>query len=346
MPKRLPASVVVGVLAAAIVWCVAASTANARPERITMKIATLAPAGTVWMKAMRGVSDYVEKNSGGRVKFNYYAGGVMGDEPDVIRKMKMGVIQGAGITLAGVRLTVPEFQVMELPFLFPNRNYPETDYVYERTFDYFEKAAWERGYKLIAISEAGFAHFWTKGKVQSLTRDFPQQKVWQWEGDPVMLEISKSLGINPVSLPLPETLTALQTGMINAFYGTPLHVQAFQWNKFVDTVYTPSLFYTPAFFIFTRKAWESLPPDIQALVYDENVKKIKEEYLKDIHEADDEALKVLIESGGITAVEIPPQELAIIREKTMKAWETLPGNMFPKEILDEVKRLLEEYRNQ
>jgi len=324
MPKRISV-LVTCFLVAAVVFFVSVPTANARPKRIIMKIATLAPAGTVWMKAMHGVSDYVEEKSGGRIKFHYYAGGVMGDEPDVIRKMKMGVIQGAGITLAGVRLTVPEFQVMELPFLFPN---------------------WERGYKLVEISEAGFAHFWTKGKLDSLTRDFPLQKVWQWEGDPVMLEISRSLGINPVSLPLPETLTALQTGMITAFYGTPLHVQAFQWNKFADTVYTPSLFYTPAFFIFTRKAWESLPPDIQAFLYDENVEKIKKEYLKKIHEADEEALKVLIESGGVRAVEIPPEELAKIREKTMKVWETLPGNMFPGEILDIVKKHLEDFRQQ
>ena len=343
MLKKLSVTVV-GLLVMALVLCASAADVEARSKTIRMKIATLAPAGTPWMKAMRAATDYVEEKSGGRVKFNYYAGGVMGDEPDVIRKMKMGVIQGAGITLAGVRLTVPEFQVMELPFLFPNRNYAETDYVYDKTFDYFEKAAWEHGYKLVAISEAGFAHFWTKGKVENLVRDFPLQKVWQWEGDPVMLEISRSLDVNPISLPLPETLTALQTGMINAFYGTPLHVLSFQWNKFVDTIYTPSLFYTPAFFIFTKEAWESLPEDIQAMVYDEEVQKIKQEYLQKIHEADEDALKALAETGGINVVEIPPDELEKIKEKTMKVWETLPGEMFPKEILEEVKRHLQDFR--
>lgn len=344
MPKKISAAAAC-FIAGAIIFCLAAVSADARSEKkITIKIATLAPAGTPWMKAMRAVSDHVEKASAGRVKFNYYAGGVMGDEPDVIRKMKIGVLQGAGITLAGVRLTVPEFQVMELPFLFPDRNYSETDYVYDKTVAYFEKAAWERGYKLIAISEAGFAHFWTKGKVESLTRDFPLQKVWQWEGDPVMLEISKSLNVNPVSLPLPETLTALQTGMINAFYGTPLHVLSFQWNKFVDTIYTPSLFYTPAFFVFTKKAWEALPADIQQLFYSDEVGKIKKEYLQKIHDADEEALKVLTESGGVKVVEIPPEELSKIRDKTMKIWESMADKMFPGELLEEVKKHLEEFR--
>ncbi len=327
----------------ALVFYFSAISAYARPDRMRIKIATLAPDGTPWMKAMRAITKHVEDSSGGKVKFNYYAGGVMGDEPDVVRKMKMGVLGGTGVSLAGVRLTVPEFQVMELPFLFNDRSFEETDYIYEKTLAYFEEVAWKRGYKLIALSEAGFAHFWTKGKVDSLIEDFPSKKVWQWEGDPVMSEISKSLDVSSVSLPLPETLTALQTGMINAFYGTPLHVLSFQWNKYVDTIYTPSLFYTPSFFILTKKAWESLPKEIQDLFFDETAMKIKKEALQKIHEADEASLNALIESG-VKVVEIPPEELSEIKKRTRQVWEKLSGDMFPKEVHEEIMLHLKEYR--
>lgn len=316
---------------------------HARPGRKRIKIATLAPDGTPWMKTMRAITRYVENNSNGNVKFSYYAGGVMGDEPDVVRKMKMGVLNGTGVSLAGVRLTVPEFQVMELPFLFNDRNFKETDFIYGKMFKYFEKVAWERGYKLIAISEAGFAHFWTKGKIDSLLKDFPSQKVWQWEGDPVMLEISKSLDVSSVSLPMPETLTALQTGMINAFYGTPLHVISFQWNKYVDTIYTPSLFYTPSFFIFTKKTWESFPKNIQDLFFDKTAMKLKKEGLQKIHEADNESLQALVDSG-IKVVTIPPEEVSEIKKRTMKVCEKLTGVTFSKELYGEITNYLEGYR--
>ncbi len=118
-------------------FCFAINSAFARPKKIRIKIATLAPEGTPWMKAMREITKYVEDNSNGKVKFNYYTGGVMGDEPDIVRKMKLGVIGGTGVSLAGVSLTVPEFQVMEMPFLFHDRNFKETDFVYEKTFQYF-----------------------------------------------------------------------------------------------------------------------------------------------------------------------------------------------------------------
>jgi TRAP-type C4-dicarboxylate transport system substrate-binding protein len=332
------------VFTGALCFCFAIDSAVARPKKIRIKIATLAPEGTPWMKAMRGITKYVEDNSNGKVKFNYYTGGVMGDEPDIVRKMKLGVIGGTGVSLAGVCLTVPEFQVMEMPFLFQDRNFKETDFVYEKTLKYFSDAAWKNGYKLIAISEAGFAHFWTKGEVTSIIKEFPRQRVWQWEGEPVMAEISRSLNVPTVSLPLPETLTALQTGMINAFYGTPMHVLSFQWNKFVDTVYLPSIFYTPSFFILTQKAWGSLPEESRKLFFDENAKKITVSALEAIHRADDEALKALVDSG-VKVVHIPPDELEEIKKMTKQVWTKLAGSVFSKEIIRDTSQYLEEYRN-
>ncbi len=205
-------------------------------------------------------------------------------------------------------------------------------------------AAWKKGYKLLLISEAGFAHFWTKGEVTSIIKEFPRQKVWQWEGEPVMAEISRSLSVPTVSLPLPETLTALQTGMINAFYGTPMHVLSFQWNKFVDTVYLPSIFYAPSFFILTQKAWESLPEESRKLFCDENAKKIAARTIEATHRADEEALKALVNSG-VKVVHIPPDELEKIKKMTKQVWTNLAGSVFSKEIIRDTSRYLEEYRN-
>ena len=158
-----------------------------------------------------------------------------------------------------------------------------------------------------------------------------------------MAEISKSMDVSSVSLPLPETLTALQTGMIDAFYGTPLHVLSFQWNKYVDTIYTPSLFYTPSFFILTRKTWESLPENIQKLFFDETAMKLKKEGIQKIHEADEASLKALVESG-VKVVQIPPEDLAEMKKKTQKVWENLTGEMFPEKIHGEIVGYLKNFR--
>jgi TRAP-type C4-dicarboxylate transport system substrate-binding protein len=308
-----------------------------------VKIATLAPDGTVWMKAMHAMADYVEKASSGKLRVKFYTGGVMGDEPDVVRKMKLGQLDGSGVSLTGVRLTCPEFQVLEMPFLFRSRAFDEVEYIYEKLEQEFDRYAEKNGYKIIALGSAGFAHICSSQQLTSVLKDLPLQKVWQWEGETVMMGISRSLGLPTISLPLPDTLTALQTGMINAFYGTPIHALAFQWNKYINYIYKPAIFYTPSYVVVTQRSWNSIPPDIQALFFDEQAKKIKYETLRWIHRDDEKCLEVL-QKGGTKVVEIAPEEVEQIKQRTRKVMEEMSGKHFPAELLEKVQRLLEEYR--
>jgi len=314
-----------------------------------VKFATLAPEGTVWMKTMRAVSKHVQDASGGEFFTKFYAGGVMGDEPDVVRKMKLGQLDGSGVSLTGVRLTCPEFQVLEMPFLFggdgmdPDQVYAEAEHVMLKLYNEFDQYAEKQGYRILAIASAGFAHICSAKRLDNMLRDLPQQKVWQWEGETVMKAISGSLGVPTISLPLPETLTALQTGMINAFYGTPIHVLAFQWNKYINYVYDPPIFYTPSYVVVTERAWKKIPENIRNLFFDEKATQIKLEALRWIHEDDKHSLEVL-KKQGVQVVEIPPDQLREMKERTRKVYTELAGEIFPAELLEKVEGLLKAYR--
>ena len=63
-----------------------------------VKFATLAPDGSTWMKAMKAFTDEASAKTAGRVKFKIYAGGVSGDEKDVVRKIRLGQLQAGGFT--------------------------------------------------------------------------------------------------------------------------------------------------------------------------------------------------------------------------------------------------------
>lgn len=330
-------------------WGVTGTRAGEKPKYV-VKTATLAPEGTVWMKTMRAVAEHVQKASGGQLYTKFYSGGVMGDEPDVVRKMKLGQLDGSGVSLTGVRLTCPEFQVLEMPFLFggdsmdSTQAYLEAEHVLIELYNEFDQYAEKQGYRILAVASAGFAHVCSAKPLDQMLRDLPQQKVWQWEGETVMKAISDSLGVPTISLPLPETLTALQTGMINAFYGTPIHVLAFQWNKYIDQVYIPPIFYTPSYVVVTERAWNKIPEDIRKLFFDEAATKIKLEALKWIHQDDRDSLEVL-KKQGVKVVEIPPDQLREMKERTRKVWTDLSGKSFPPELLDKVERLLQAYRS-
>jgi TRAP-type C4-dicarboxylate transport system substrate-binding protein len=323
--------------------------AETKKAEYVIKTATLAPEGTVWMKTMRAVSDHVQEASGGALFTKFYSGGVMGDEPDVVRKMKLGQLDGSGVSLTGVRLTCPEFQVLEMPFLFGGdgtdsaRAYQEAEYVMLKLYNEFDQYAEKQGYRIIAIASAGFAHICSANPLDNMLRDLPQQKVWQWEGETVMKAISESLGVPTISLPLPETLTALQTGMINAFYGTPIHVLAFQWNKYITHIYSPPIFYTPSYVVVSERAWNKIPENIRNLFFDEKATRIKLEALKWIHDDDRNSLEVL-KKQGVKVVAIPPDQLREMKERTRKVWKEMSGKIFPADLLDKVERLLEAYR--
>src|SRR5262245_23031855 len=102
MRKTLGALLLVGALASPAV------------AQTTIKIATLAPEGSSWMKLFHEWRKAVEARTEGRVKIKFYAGGVQGDEKDVLRKIKLGQLAGAAVTGIGLSNVAPEVRSLEL----------------------------------------------------------------------------------------------------------------------------------------------------------------------------------------------------------------------------------------
>ncbi len=75
----------------------------------TLKIATLAPAGTTWMKEMKAGAKLIKQRTEGRVKLKFYPGGVMGNDKSVHRKIKIGQLHGGALLRAGWRRCIPAF---------------------------------------------------------------------------------------------------------------------------------------------------------------------------------------------------------------------------------------------
>ena len=92
---------------------------HAGRSKYTFKVASLAPEGSVWAKRFRDFTNEVTEKSGGEISFKIYAGGVMGDDRAMYRKMRVGQINGGGFTMTGISEVVPDFRVLGIPFLFP-----------------------------------------------------------------------------------------------------------------------------------------------------------------------------------------------------------------------------------
>jgi len=195
-------------------------------EALTLKIATLAPVGSPWVKSLHGLAAEWNRISEGRVNLKIYPGGIAGEEADMIRKMRIGQLEGAALTQLGLGLLDPAILALSTPFLIQEEG--ELDHVMERIRPYFESRLADRGYHLLAFSKAGWVHFFGR-KPLIFPEDLQRLKLGVPAGDADFVETWRRVGFNAFSLPFGDLLAGLQTGMIDAFYAPPVVSATFQW---------------------------------------------------------------------------------------------------------------------
>ena len=229
----------------------------------TFKVATLSPDGSFWMKTMREAGKEVEAATDSRVKFKWYPGGVMGDDKAVLRKMRVGQLQGAALPMGELLSFYPDSQAYGIPFLF--NNYEEVDYVRRQLDDSLITGFAEGGMEVLGIAEGGFGYFLTAEPVR-VPADLQQQKVWVPQNDVVSARLAQSIGVTPIPLTLPDVLPGLQTGLVNTVAVSPMGAIVLQWHTRVAHITDIPLMYFCGVISLTGKSFNKLSADDQAVV--------------------------------------------------------------------------------
>ena len=239
--------------------CIAA---NAAP----IKIATVAPDGTAWMKEMRAAAEAVKTKTADRVEIKFYPGGVMGDDATVLRKIKIGQLQGAAFTGGEAALITPDANVYSQPFQF--RTEEEVDKVRAKV-DPLVKASFEKaGFVVPGIAGGGFAYLFSVNEIHD--RDsLKASKVWVPQGDHVAETAFKAAGVTPIPLPIADVYTSLQTGLIDAAASTTAGAIAFQWHTKVKHMLDLPLMYVMGFLAIDKKAYDALSADDKKVLDEE-----------------------------------------------------------------------------
>ena len=229
----------------------------------TFKVATLSPDGSFWMKTMREAGKEVEAATDSRVKFKWYPGGVMGDDKAVLRKMRVGQLQGAALPMGELLSFYPDSQAYGIPFLF--NSYEEVDYVRSQLDDSLMAGFAEGGMEVLGIAEGGFGYFLTAEPVR-VPADLQQQKVWVPQNDVVSARLAQSIGVTPIPLTLSDVLPGLQTGLVNTVAVSPMGAIVLQWHTRVAHITDIPLMYFCGVISLTGKSFNKLSADDQAVV--------------------------------------------------------------------------------
>src|SRR5262245_5822033 len=274
---------------------------GARPAdaQTTIKIATLAPEGSSWMKLFRDWQKAVEARTEGRVKLKFFAGGVQGDEKDVLRKIKLGQLHGAAITGIGLSNVAPEVRALELA-----RSYEELDYLRENLDKDLRAKFEEKGFVVVSWGDVGPVHIFSKKPIKSI-EELRTLKLWKWVDDPMSNKLFAAIEANGVPMGVPEVLPGLSTGQIDSFFGSPLSALALQWSSHAKFMTNFTLSQATGATIISKKAFDSLSEaDRKALI--EESKKMEGSVLKQVRADNTKALDSM-KAQGLQVVAAAPE---------------------------------------
>ncbi|MDA8017587.1 MAG: TRAP transporter substrate-binding protein DctP [Thermoanaerobaculia bacterium] len=307
----------------------------------TIKMATLVPQGSVWDRILREMGNRWQEDTNGQVRLTIYAGGVAGDEPDVVRKMRIGQLHAAAISTAGLVSIDPGFQVFQIPMFFAS--YEELFHVLETLRPDFEARLEAKGYVLLNWGNGGWVHLFSKLPVRELD-DLKSQKLFSWAGDESMIQMWRENGFQPIALAATDIHTGLQTGLIEAVPTTPLAALSLQW--FRETPYMQNLGLAPLVgaTVISHRMWNRLTPEVRSALR-AAARETEARLFAEIPEQDSEAVEQM--SGrGLTVVEVDDQQetawraaaedFAAVQRKQMAA--------DAKDLLDRVQKIRDTYR--
>lgn len=305
----------------------------------TIKLGTLAPDGSVWHRILQQMDADLRAATGGSVKLKIYAGGAMGDEGDMIRRMRLGQLQAAGVTGNGLMDIAPGMNVLQMPAMITQEG--ELDYVRDRLNPRFEKDLREKGFIPVAWVDGGWVHLFSNKPVAK-PADLKKLKLWVWSREGTSAQIWKRHGMDPVNLTVADILPGLQTGMVDAFASTPLAVLSFQFFNHAKFMTAMRWGVVTGGVVLTAKAFDGLSAGEQKALMEAG----KKATAKFVSAVDLESKKALeeMQKRGLTIVPVPPdaeKEWMVIVED---AWKAYRGTNIPVDIFDETMRLRNEFR--
>ncbi len=312
--------------------------ANAHAVTV-IKLGSVAPERSPWNKALLEVAAEWADISNGQVELRIYGGGIAGNEEDMLRKMRLGTLGGAVLSVLGMVKVNRDVFVLSIPFLWNSEE--EFQYVFEKIRPVFKKQIEDKGFRVLLWTQAGWAYIFSKGKV-IYPDDLKKHKMSFATGEPEMAQAWKRMGFEIVPLDFKDLLVGLQSGLVDSFYMPPLLAVSGQYFALAPHMLNLPLAPLIGGLVLTEKAWASIPEAFREPM-EQAVAKAAERLLQSTKGLEDDALKTM-QDNGLTVENPPADALDKWRAVAAKGTEVLTEKAFSRETYDRVLALIAEFR--
>lgn len=332
---RMRAAIVRGIMG---LVCAAIVLSSSAAAQTAIKLATLVPEGSIWDKNIKQMAEEWKQSTEDRVTVTVYAGGSQGDEPTVLRKMRLDALQAAAFTAVGLGSIDSAFNVFDVPFFF--ESYDELNYVTAQLTPAIRKRIEAKGFVLLNWGHGGWAQVFTKRPVQTVD-DLKQIKLYTSAGNDRMVQWFKANGFEPRAMAMTDIMTGLTTGMIEGLPTPPLAALLFQWYR--QTPYMLDLGLAPIVGanVITRKAWNAISEADRAKLMTA-AEGVEKRLQVDVPKQDASAVAEMTKRGLTVTKATGPEW----RTQLDNLARTMRGEMVPSDIFDAAVKARDEFRKQ
>jgi TRAP-type C4-dicarboxylate transport system substrate-binding protein len=318
----------------------AAGLATSASAQTRIRLATLIPSGTSYHHSLQEMGEKWKKSSNGNIALTIYADGTMGSEDEIVRRMRIGQLQAAVLTVSGLSAIDPSVGALQkMPLVY--RTLDEAAYVRDKLAPDLDRRFADKGFVVLFWTDGGWVRLFSK-EPGMVPADYKKMKIFVTAGDVTQSELYKSAGFNPVLLEWSDVLISLQTGILDALPTIPLHADSNQF--YLSTHHMLEINWIPLVgaLIMTKKAWDALPPAQR----DDMLKAAADcgqEFQTNNRKENDAAL-VAMQKRGLQVHPVSKEAEEEWRKFSESLYPQIRGRIVPADTFDKVMQILHDYR--
>jgi len=308
---------------------------------LTVKLGSVVPAGSDWDLALKQMALEWKQITGGMVNIKIFPGGIAGSEESMIQKMRINQLDMAVLTSIGMNKIVPESFVLSLPFLLKDDE--EVNFILENVATEFDENFSSKGFEVLMWSSTGWIRFFSRDRATS--PDMLRRQKISVDGDETeMMNAWKSLNFHVIPMSINDTLTGLQSGMIDAFYAPPMGAAAYQWFAFTPHMNNMPVSPLLGGVVISKRTWNRIPERFHSELK-EAVQRANSKFNVSSQEMNDQALEIML-ANGLQVDEVSDSEREEWRALFDDDYSSIvgPGKLIPRDTFDMVREKIDDFR--
>jgi len=309
-------------------------------EPVAIKIATIAPKGSLYHRTLQEIGEAYKRASGPRARYTVYPDSIQGTEADTVRRMRVGQLDVSMLTVVGLSEIDPSVAALQyMPMMF--RTWEELDFVRERLRSELEGKLAAKGFVALLWGEAGWVQFFAKARITH-PEEYKRARIFAWSGDLLQASVMKSQGYTPVPIPISDILPALETGMIDTVPVAPLWAMIGQFDRVTRHMVRINWVPIVGATVIRKQTLEALRPEARDAVF-AAARKGSDALRAHRAVQDEESIRVM-EARGLKVLPLSADAEQAWRALAERSWPQIRGSMVPADTFDKVRKLLAEYR--